>query len=269
MKVYEQSLLAQKSREEIILPQDIIGEKSIRKREEDKIDLKSSLITLKEEITSIHRDKRKWTTVLLLSTASIAVLTLDATGKQSLQVGLISYLLGGERGSGIFQTTGWMVSRAVYSYFMVSTLIPILLGEYRFQGWKKGLKRIREINYKKESNIIMILLGLVVSMYVYNFLSGKALFKNSMIGLILTVMTFKVYISDESMVKLQVERLILRAKRTDNICKTFSDRLLLGMGVGFLLSVVLSGLNIFYTSYFVGTFILIGVLAYLWLEYKR
>lgn len=266
MKVYQQSMVATKSREEVILPQEIIGEVSIRKEEE--VNLRSMLHTLRDEVLSIHKDKRKWTTALLVSTIWIAIFILDYSNTQSLQLDIVRYISGGSIGENIFQIAGYMTSRAVYSYFMVSTVIPILLGEYKFEGWRQGLERIKSIDYKKESNIVMILLGISLSMSIYNFLVGRAFLENTMVSIIMATMFFKSYISGRGIVRGMVIKLLLRAKRSQNASNILSDRFVVGLISGCMLSIAFSGLNIAYTGYFVGGLVILGVLIYMGLEHK-
>lgn len=267
MKVYQQSIVATKSKEEVVLPQEILGEVSIKR--ESRVSLRSMVLTLRDEVLSIHRDKRKWTTALLVSTVWIAILILNALNTQSLQLSVVTYIAGGTVGETPLQVIGYMASRILYSYFMVSTVIPFLLGEYKFQGWRQGLDRIKGIDYGKESNLVMILLGASLSLYIYNFLAGMAFFENTMIAIIMASMFFKSYALNRGLVKAIVVKLLLKAKRSENASNILSDRLIVGLIAGSILSLLFSGLNIAYTGYFLASLMIIGLLIYLGLERKE
>lgn len=268
LKVYQQQFKATKSRDEHILPQEILGETSIKSLEEE-INLKSIVMTLKDEVASIYKDKRKWTTSLLLTTIWTALLIMDILGTQSLQLDIVMYLFSGRIESGLLPWVGYMLSRMVYSYFVVSTVIPILLGEYKFEGWKRGIARFRSIDYGKESNVLMILLGISISLCIYNFLVGKSFLQNTMMAIIMGLMFFKSYISNDGIVKYILVGLLLSAKRSQNSSNILSDRFTVGLIWGSVLAVFFSGLNIAYTGYFIGTLVALGVIIYLGLEYKR
>lgn len=264
----EKTVEASRTAGEYMLPQEIVGEESASKKGEESVNAKSMRIAFVKGMKNLYRDSRKIKILVLMSTVWISIIFADSMGIRSYPVRAVEILTLGRVGEGLLELLGIFFGRIVYTYFVISVLIPALSGELLPEQFKTGVRKIAGLDYSDEKTLIPLITGVGLALITYNFLSGGARVQNISIGIICMVLSIRLCSNRDGILRGIIGKIMIKAVKKKSVAQIMADRIISGVAIGFGISVAVSLLQLPNSAYVLGILCIAGVAIYLGLEYR-
>lgn len=268
MKVIENNFLAEPSPGEFVLSQSITGEESVHKKESEKMKLTTIVKALAEEITHLHKDRHKIQLVVIMSTSWIALFMANQMKMDSYALQIIEFLTFGSLGTGIIENIGMFFGRIVYAYFVIVFIVPLLSGETSMDQLRLGFAKLLSINCSDERTLIPLVLGMGLSMVLYNFIAGAAIWERAGLGIVCILLSLRLVANKKSLLRDALEKVAQKLLKKKSIAQYFTDKLVSGMTVGFIIATAISSTGVSKIAYILGFLCMLGTAMYIALEYR-
>lgn len=210
-------------------------------------------------------DKKKLVIVLTLSVIWIILNLLSQWGIHSLPVQILSFLTfaGGGMSGGVLEIAGGIAGKGIFAYFLVGIVLPLFSGRNPFKGMGIGVKHLFSVLSPKTGSLPALLMGVGVAWFIFNFLAGRAILPNSMVGIAAFFISLRSLGNSSGFLRSFIASLLVkkRAASADKITAVQST--MAGISVGFALSPLVTVISSIYPGYVYSGYILglIGIVA--------
>lgn len=222
--------------------------------------LKSKSINLYKNIKNVFKDKRKRLLIITISIIWLVLILIKSLNINFFLTDIINYLTfsTGGTGGGVITIIGGLIGKSILAYF-ISTLILQNKNNLNVINYIKNF--IKTFNLKEKSFIIFSVIGIGLSLILYNFITGDASMNNSVIGIVSILLLLKALYGKTGMMK---ETLHLFLNKTGIMKESESNNLnsvVTGCIIGFVLGIIISliGKNLCYIIGFI--VLIVGIVA--------
>ncbi len=187
-----------------------------------------------------------WITVTVLTRMGLSGRILDA-------LNFLTFAQSG-CGGGILAITGTSLGKGVVSYFLFRFILPLFSGQKTFNGISGGFKTLFSSfgAVKNTSAFSALFFGIGVALVVYNFMAGKTLVANSLVGIGALLISLQALSQRAGFLRGLLTSWAHQYSKSNALNAGFINSLLAGWTSGFAIAIALSVTHVEYICYLFG-----------------
>lgn len=204
------------------------------------------------------KDKKKLIPAIIIGVIWVMMTLLPLLGVDMSKVGWLSWLTfaqGGLRG-GITGMLGGVIGKGILAYFFMGIIINVINKQNPFKTYIQGAKKFfSSFAFKNLKQTALFILGMGISLIVFNFITWNASSMNSMAGVAAFFLALRSMSGKYGFLKQLVSSLI--TQKGNKIDMEAVNRLMGGWTIGFAFGTALSLVKYRYIGYTTGGVVLI------------
>lgn len=213
-------------------------------------------------IGAAFKDKKKWIPALIMAVTWFVLTMLPNLGFNPNWIQGLSWLTFARGGLGISENPEWIhIAGGIVGKGIVASLIfSLFSGGNPLRKIGSGFKTMfSSYALKNVGQAGTLLIGIGLALIFYNFMTGFASLSMSMAGISALLLSLKALGSRTGFLRKFFGGLTAnKTTKGKSIDTSTVNRIIAGLATGFILSVPLSALNIFYLPYILGGVILVA-----------
>lgn len=225
--------------------------------------IRNSFRQAKEALSAYFKNPKQLIPVIVLAVFWLLLGILQAFGISPWPLKLLSFLTFAQGGliGGFLGAVGGIIGKAIFAYFVSALLTPLFTGKASKKLVREGFQRfISGFSLYSLGVAAALLIGIGVSLIVFNFLSGNSSLINSMPGLVGFVLAVRALIHRSGFFWNTLLMLANKLSKGRTPGGDTVHRFVSGFAVGGLAGVGLSSLPWPYFPYLLGlTLVIVGI----------
>lgn len=221
------------------------------------------ILRILKNIKSVFNDKKKFILAIVIVIIWLIITLLPMfkiNGKFLSYLNFFLFATGGTH-SGLIGTIAGTIGKGFFAYFVTLLILPIFSRKMPFKGLGTGLKAYFNLfkGLNKKSSLPLIL-GVGISLIIYNFLVGKASLQNSMFGITSFILTLIALSKKSGFFRKFILSIVKNKKSEKTLDTSYLNKIMGGFATGFALSIPLSTTGFIFIGYFIGISLIVATI---------